>query len=84
MKIKFEQKVGGLSATINGMSAWDVSQKVDACKDGNCACDCDPAMMQKIENIEVSSSDEGAKITIMGDVSVETLAPMMQSCLIKN
>jgi hypothetical protein len=39
-------------------------------------------MMRKITNIEVKNEKDGASITITGDVDAETLAPMMQECLL--
>jgi predicted metal-dependent phosphoesterase TrpH len=38
--------------------------------------------MQKIEGIELSTVEGGSTITITGDVNAETLAPMMQECLL--
>lgn len=81
MNIKFEKKPNGFSAVITGYSAEDLTKKVNECKSGECSCDCDPKVMEKIQNIEVASSQEGAKITVTTDVSIENIAPMMQACL---
>lgn len=83
MSVRFEKKTNGFSAIITGYSADELSKKVNECKDGNCSCDCDPKMMEKIENIEVAACKEGTKITITGNVSVENIAPMMQQCLVQ-
>lgn len=83
MNIRFEKKTKGFSAIITGYSAEELSKKVNECKDGNCSCDCDPKMMEEIENIEVATHQDGTKITITGDVSVENIAPMMQQCLMQ-
>lgn len=72
----------GVKAFIGGLKAEDISLKVQECKDGNCSCDCDPEMMQKIENIEVKSEKDGASITITGDVDAKELEPMMKECLL--
>lgn len=72
----------GVTATLSGFNTNDISSKIDACKDGICECSCDPEIMKKIENIEVSETKNGTKITITGDVCAETLAPMMKECLI--
>lgn len=84
MNIKFTQKINGVGAVINGISAKDLSDKVNECKDGNCSCDCSPEIMEKIENIEVCSHEDGVEIKITGDVTVQTIAPMMEKCFISN
>ncbi len=84
MNIKFKENTKGFSAIINGFSVEELNKKVSECKDGNCSCDCSPEIMEKIENIEVCSHDDGAEIKITGDVTVQTIAPMMQKCLISN
>lgn len=81
MNIRFEKKTNGFSAVITGYSAEDLGKKVNECKDGECSCDCDPKVMEKIQNIEVDSCQEGAKITVTTDMSIEDIAPMMQACL---
>ena len=81
MNIEFTQNTKGFSATIKGIQSDTVIQKVNACKEGNCSCECDPAVMDKIENIDVTSAHGSTTISITGDVSSQTLAPMMQSCL---
>lgn len=72
----------GVKAFLGGFSAEDLRAKVSECQDGNCSCDCDPAMMQKITNIEVLSEENGASITIEGDVNAAELEPMMRGCLL--
>lgn len=84
MNIKFTQKTNGVGAVINGISAKDLNQKVSECKDGKCSCDCDPAMMQKIEKIDISTHEDGTHINIIGDIDMETIAPMMEKCLISD
>lgn len=81
MQIKFQQQSKGFSATFSGLNPQEVNKKVQECREGNCSCDCSPEVMQKIENIEVAACQEGTKITITGDVSIESIAPMMHSCL---
>ncbi|MDD4856006.1 MAG: hypothetical protein PHU41_09210 [Sulfuricurvum sp.] len=82
MKIKIMNHTGGVKAFLGGFSTEELSAKIEACKSGECACDCDPAMMQKIESIDLASVEGGSTITITGDVNAQTLAPMMQECLI--
>lgn len=72
----------GVKATLQGFRAEDLQEKIDACTEGSCSCSCDPQIMQKITNIEVKNENNGASITITGDVKAETLAPMMQECLL--
>ncbi len=72
----------GVKAFLGGFRAEDLSAKIEACKDGACSCNCDPQMMQKITNIEVNSEENGASITIDGDVKAEELEPMMSECLL--
>lgn len=73
---------GGVKAFLGGFNTEELSAKIEACKSGECACACDPEIMQKIEGIELSSVEGGSTITITGDVNAQTLAPMMQECLI--
>ncbi|QOP41375.1 hypothetical protein [Sulfurimonas marina] len=79
---KVNNTQNGVKAFLGGFKAEDVNVKVQECKDGNCSCNCDPQMMEKIENIEVSSEENGASITITGDVKAEELEPMMKECLL--
>ncbi len=72
----------GVKAFLGGFKAEEVNAKVQECKDGNCSCNCDPQMMEKIENIEVSSEENGTSIIITGDVKAEELEPMMKECLL--
>lgn len=72
----------GVKAMLQGFKAESLQEKIDACKEGSCGCSCDPQMMQKISNIEVKNEKNGVSITITGDVDAETLAPMMQECLL--
>jgi len=79
---KVNNMQNGVKAFLGGFKAEDISEKVQECKDGNCSCNCDPQMMEKIEKIEVSSEVNGASITITGDVKSEELEPMMKECLL--
>lgn len=81
MKINFNEEKNGFSAFVSGVSNAQIKNKIDACKNGTCGCDCDPSIMKKIENIEVLGSDETTQIKITGDVSSDVIAPMMQKCL---
>lgn len=72
----------GVKAFLGGFKAEDISAKVQECVDGNCSCACDPQMMKKIEKIEVLSEENGASITITGDVNADELEPMMKGCLL--
>lgn len=74
----------GVKATLSGFKTEDIASKIDACKNGECVCDCDPELMQKIENIEVSGTKDGTSIVITGDVDSQTLEPMMKECLIED
>lgn len=79
---KIQNTKSGVKAFLGGFKAEAISKKVQECKDGNCSCDCDPSMMEKITNIEVASAKNGASITITGDVKAEELEPMMKGCLL--
>ena len=80
---KINNTQNGISATLSGFKAIEISSKIEACKDGACECSCDPEIMQKIQNIEVTDTKDGANIIITGDLNAETLAPMMKECLIE-
>ena len=82
MKIEITNQTNGIKAFLSGFSTEELGAKIEACQNGQCECACDPAMMQKIEGIELTSVEGGSTITITGDVSAETLAPMMQECLL--
>ena len=82
MKIEISNQKNGVKAFLSGFSTEELSDKIEECKTGECSCNCDPAMMQKIESIDLESVDGGSTITITGDVDAQTLAPMMQECLI--
>lgn len=79
---KIKNVKNGVSATLSGFNTKDISSKIDACKNGACECSCDPEIMKKIENIEISERENATIIMITGDLSAETLAPMMRECLI--
>lgn len=82
MKIDITNQTNGVKAFLGGFNTDDLSAKIEACKNGQCECSCDPSIMQKIENIELSSVEGGSSITIIGDVNAQALAPMMQECLL--
>ncbi|MDO9055964.1 MAG: hypothetical protein Q7U69_05405 [Sulfuricurvum sp.] len=82
MKIEMMNHTGGVKAFLGGFSTEELSAKIEACQNGQCDCACDPSIMQKIEGIELSTVEGGSTITITGDVNAETLAPMMQECLL--
>lgn len=82
MKIEMMNYTGGVKAFLGGFSTEELSAKIEACQNGQCECECDPTIMQKIEGIELSTVEGGSTITITGDVNAETLAPMMQECLL--
>ncbi|MFH0710855.1 MAG: hypothetical protein V2A75_11670 [Pseudomonadota bacterium] len=82
MKIEISNQKNGVKAFLSGFSTEELSAKIEACKTGECSCNCDPAMMLKIESIDLESVDGGSTITITGDVDAQTLAPMMQECLL--
>lgn len=79
---KINNTNNGVKAFLGGFKAEDLSAKIEACKDGVCSCSCDPQMMQKITNIVVMSEENGASITIDGDVNAQELEPMMRECLL--
>ncbi|WP_373036826.1 hypothetical protein [Sulfurimonas sp.] len=81
---KIKNTLNGIQANLSGFKTEDISSKIEACKDGACECSCDIEIMKKIEKIEVSKTEDGTSVTITGDVNAETLAPMMQECLMYN
>ena len=82
MNIKVINQPNGVKATLTGFSTADLSAKIEACQNGRCNCDCDPEMMQKITGIELTEESGNTTLTVSGEVDADTLAPMMQSCLI--
>ncbi len=84
MNIEIKDNSNGITAVLTGFSAAEIGSKVEACKSGSCGCDCDPSIMEKIENIEVSQLGDKTQISVTGAVDAATIAPMMQSCLMGN
>lgn len=82
MKIELTNQTNGVKAFLSGFTTQELGAKIESCQNGQCDCDCDPALMRKIEGIELSTVEGGATITITGDVDAQTLAPMMQECLL--
>ena len=82
MRIDITNQKNGVKAVLTGFSTNELESKIEACQNGQCDCDCDPVIMQKIEGIHLATDTEGAVLTVTGDVDVDTLAPMMESCLI--
>ena len=80
--IKMTELENGVNARLTGFSAQTLEEKVRECREGSCSCDCDPAVMAKIEDVRVTATEEGAEIRITGAVDARTLAPMMESCLL--
>lgn len=72
----------GVKAFITGFKTEELSAKIAECQDGHCSCSCDPQIMQKIKNIEVTSENEGTNIIITGDVDSKELEPLMKGCLL--
>jgi hypothetical protein len=82
MKIEITNQNNGVKAFLSGFSTSELNAKIQACQNGQCACECDPLIMQKIDSIELATIEGGTTISITGDVDAQTLAPMMQSCLL--
>ncbi|MEN8147286.1 MAG: hypothetical protein ABFR02_06685 [Campylobacterota bacterium] len=81
---KINNTPNGISATLSGFKSEEVSAKIEACQEGSCECACDPEVMKKIESIDVSGNTNETKITVSGDIDAETIAPMMQECLLNS
>ena len=79
---KINNTTNGISATLSGFNMKDVSAKIEACQEGSCVCACDPEVMKKIEKIEITGDNNETKIVVTGDLDADTIAPMMQACLI--
>ncbi|KFN39745.1 MAG: hypothetical protein JU82_06060 [Sulfuricurvum sp. MLSB] len=82
MKIDITNQANGVKAFLTGFSTEELGAKIEACQNGQCDCNCDPTMMQKIEGIELTSVEGGSILTVTGDVDAQTLAPMMKECLL--
>jgi hypothetical protein len=82
MKIDITNQPKGVKATLTGFSTTELGAKIEACQNGQCGCDCDPEVMEKITGIELKEESGNTTLTVSGEVDAETLAPMMQSCLI--
>lgn len=80
--LKVNDTNNGVTAFVGGLKAQNVAAKVQECQTGQCSCACDPEMMKKIENIEISAEENGVSITITGHVKADELEPMMKECLL--
>jgi len=80
--IKMSQTTTGISAILTGFNKENVSAKIAACQEGSCECACDPEVMHKIDNIEISGDSSVTTINISGNIDADTIAPMMQECLL--
>ncbi len=74
----------GVNAVLTGFKSQELEKKIQDCQDGNCSCECDPEIMSKIEDISFSSSADSVTINVKGNIDAQTLAPLMQECLIDN
>lgn len=82
MKIEITNQTNGVKAFLSGFNTSELNAKIEACQSGQCECQCDPMIMQKIDKIKLTTIEGGATVSITGDVDAQTLAPMMQSCLL--
>lgn len=79
---KISNTENGVKAFITGFKTEELSAKIQECQDGRCSCNCDPQIMQKIENIEVTSEKDGTNIVISGNIDANELEPLMKECLL--
>jgi hypothetical protein len=82
MKIEITNQPNGVSAVLRGFRSDEIERKIQECKEGQCGCDCDPAIMDKITDIKLTTLDGEMKLNITGDVDADQLEPMMKECLI--
>lgn len=82
MNIQVQNTPSGVKATLTGFSAQAIKSKIEACQEGNCECNCDSGVMERITGIELQENGDALELCVNGTVDADTLAPMMQSCLI--
>ncbi|MBN2894826.1 MAG: hypothetical protein JXK05_02920 [Campylobacterales bacterium] len=82
MNIQVQNTSSGVKATLSGFSATEIKSKIEACQEGSCECNCDSGVMERISGIELQENRDTLELCVNGDVDAQTLAPMMQSCLI--
>jgi hypothetical protein len=59
----------------------DVQNMIDSCGGGDCGCDCDPAMMEKIEDKLVSGKNGDVTISLVGkDIEVTEIQNALEGC----
>ncbi|MGD9971141.1 MAG: hypothetical protein AB7S65_11880 [Sulfuricurvum sp.] len=81
MKIDITNQTGGVKAFLTGFSTEELEQKILFCQNGQCECTCDPQIMEKIEEIELSSDAEGSILVLKGELDAASIAPMINECL---
>lgn len=60
----------------------EIEAMVDECKNGQCRCNCDPAIMEKIEQIDVAGSDGDVAINLTGQqLDAEAIAKAVNECM---
>ncbi|MEF3191711.1 MAG: hypothetical protein K6347_04050 [Campylobacterales bacterium] len=74
------QNSGSVIIRVGGLTPEFLSQKVAECQAGACHCNCDPAMMEKIEAIDIQGSDDGSVMTIKGALSAEEVEKNFAAC----
>ena len=79
--IKINATQTGIKATLSGFNMSSVSERIAACQEGSCECACDPEVMKKIDDIKITGDANNTTIEVVGDIDAETVAPMMQECL---
>ena len=72
----------GVTVTFTGdVRKSDIETMVDECGSGRCGCDCAPAVMNKIETMQVNGQNGEVSITLRGrGLEATEVENAVQSC----
>ncbi|MCJ7765988.1 MAG: hypothetical protein MUP09_08630 [Thiovulaceae bacterium] len=72
----------GVTINFTGeLKKESVETMVEACREGNCGCDCAPTMMPQINKIAVSGEDGDVTITLHSDtLDIKSVEEAIEGC----
>jgi len=82
IKTNLAKTQNGVSINFKGeLKKESIEAMVQACRDGNCGCDCAPTMMPQISDIAVSGKDGDVTITLHSEtLDLKSVAEAMEGC----
>lgn len=80
---RVEQVDAGVKIQMFGeVKKQDIEKMVEECRSGQCSCSCDPSLMAKIEQIDVSGKDGKVEMSLKGkELSKESIEVAINECM---